>query len=243
MLEEYLISLGHDREVDPDFQEYIWSPDCTNLGTSINTDGHSPLHLAAAYSRPDCVELLCTQFPKTVNRADKHGRTPLHLAAGAHIEPRVALQTARPSKPASNEDVSVIETLVAHGARLDAQDSKGNTCLHYATAWGNLKAVRALVEAGAVPTSTNREGWKPNAYSLTVQADVYYKALVTDWEKRKDEDAQRESERSHSRSVRLVQADDGDDYSSRSRAGSAKSHGTSSTDTGLGISAPTMDAF
>lgn len=246
MQQEYLISLGHDQSVDPDFEGYIYSPDTSNLGVSINTDGHCPLHLAAKYSRPDCVQLLCTQFPTTVNRADKNGCSPLHLAAGAHVEPRLALGTSRPSKPTSTEDVSVIESLLAHGARLDAHDKKGNTCLHYATAWGNLKAVRALIQAGAVPVSTNREGWQPNSYSLTVQAEVYYKALVTEWEKRMDEGAQRETEqRTTGRSVRLVQSDDPDDDSeqSRSRAGSARSHGTSSTDQGLGISTPTLDPW
>ena len=157
------------------------------------------------------------------------------------MEPRLTLTATRSAKPTSTEDVSVIESLLAHGAKLDAQDAKGNTCLHYATAWGNLKAVRALIQAGAVPVSTNRAGWQPDSYSLTVQAEVYYKNLVSDWEKRVDvEELQRDIERrAQARSVRLVQGDESDDFESepsRSRAGSAFSQGTASTDAGLGIS-------
>lgn len=235
-----MISLGHDRESKPDFEEYIYSPQTSNLGVSINTDGHCPLHLAAMYSRPQVVELLCTEFPQTVKRADKQGCTPLHLAAGAHMEPRLALNAAKVPRPASTEDVAVIESLLAHGAELEAQDKQGNKCLHYATAWGNLKAVRALIQAGAVPVSTNWAGWRPDNYSLTVQAEVYYKNLVAEWEKRHDEDSIRENERriQTARSVRLVQDDESDDLESiesRSRADSAQSQLTASTD-GLGIS-------
>lgn len=210
------------------------------MGISINTDGHCPLHIAAMYSRPEVVELLCTQFPQTINRHDKQGCTPLHLAAGAHSMPRLAIASAKPPKPASTEDVSVIESLIAHGAHVHAQDRQGNTCLHYATAWGNLKVVRALIQAGAVPVSTNRAGWTPDSYSLTVQAEVYYKALVSEWEKRGEERAKEVERRNLGpKSIRIVQSDESDELESeqsRSRAGSERSQATNSTDAGLGIS-------
>lgn len=201
------------------------------------------------YSRPDVVLLLCQQFPNTVNRTDKKGCTPLHLAAGAHAMPRTHVSTNR-ARAASTEDVSVIEHLVAHGANVNAQDRQGNTCLHYATAWGNLKAVRALIQAGAIPVSKNRAGWTPDSYSLTVQAEVYYKALISEWEKRLDEESLRENERraQGARSVRLVSAEDSDELASeqaRSRADSERSQNTtrSGSDMGLGITVGKVDSW
>ncbi|ETN46659.1 uncharacterized protein HMPREF1541_00845 [Cyphellophora europaea CBS 101466] len=245
---EYLISLGHDRETESKTEDYIYSPHKDNLGVSVNTDGHCPLHLAAMYSRPDIVRLLCQQFPHTVNRPDNKGTTPLHLAAGAHAMPRTHLARAR-ARAASTEDVSVIEHLVAHGANVNAQDRQGDTCLHYATAWGNLKAVRALIQAGAIPVSKNWAGWTADSYSLTVQAEVYYKALVTEWEKRLEDETLRETERraQGARSVRLV-SDDSDDLNSeqsRSRADSERSQATtrSGSDMGLGITVGKVDTW
>lgn len=61
---------------------------------------------------------------------------------------------------------------------LAAADLDGNTALHYASAYGQLKAIRALLAAGANPGAKNRYSWTPVAYSSTVQAEVYFKGLV-----------------------------------------------------------------
>jgi uncharacterized protein len=238
-----LISLGHDRSAEQDPQYEIYSPGVDNLGVSVNHDGQCPLHLAAMYSRAPIVEMLCAQFPHTVDRTDNDGRTPLHLACAAHIMPLTALmQSVKTTK--SVEDLSIIETLIAYGADVCAQDNKGDTCLHNATSWGHLKAVRALIQAGADPLCTNYAGWAPHNYSLTVQAEVYYRNLVAEWEKRKAEDKIQQSERERrgnlkgGGAVRLV-SDEEDVGSgldqSRSRSGSARSQPTSESDTGLGI--------
>ena len=140
----------------------------------------------------------------------------------------------------SMEDLSIIESLIAHGADVNAQDKKGDTCLHNATAWGHLKAVRALIQAGADPLCSNLAGWAPHNYSLTVQADVYYRNLVAEWEKRKAEEKIQQNERrgKGGGAVRLVSDEEehGSELDqSRSRSGSARSQPTSESDAGLGI--------
>lgn len=87
------------------------------------------------------------------------------------------------------EDGSTIEALLNHNSDPQAVDNNGDTCLHYASTWGNLKAVRALIQAGADPLQRNHQGWTPQYYSITFQADVYYKNLVAEWEKQKAEEA------------------------------------------------------
>lgn len=114
------------------------------------------------------------------------------------------------------EDVRAIETLLRHGADVKARDINGDTCLHQACAWGNLKTARALVQAGADPLGANHAGWRPDAYSLSVQADVYFRNLVAEFEKRKAEDAARKrTERrppnSGGGAVRLVDNNDEED--------------------------------
>ncbi|KAL9000900.1 MAG: hypothetical protein Q9169_000655 [Polycauliona sp. 2 TL-2023] len=61
---------------------------------------------------------------------------------------------------------------------LTAADLDGNTALHYASAYGQLKAIRVLLAAGAIPGAKNNYSWTPVAYSSTVQAEVYFKGLV-----------------------------------------------------------------
>lgn len=61
---------------------------------------------------------------------------------------------------------------------LQAADQDGNTALHYASAYGQLKCVRALLEAGADPGRRNRWSWMPVSYSFSVQAEVYFRGLV-----------------------------------------------------------------
>lgn len=61
---------------------------------------------------------------------------------------------------------------------LQASDLDGNTALHYASAYGQLKCIRALLEAGADPNRRNVWSWTAVSYSLSVQAEVYFKGLV-----------------------------------------------------------------
>ncbi|OAL26124.1 hypothetical protein AYO20_10258 [Fonsecaea nubica] len=265
----FLISLGHDgtRPVE----DWIYSAQHDNRGISVNTDGQTPLHLAAANSQAGVAELLCRQFPQTVNRRDRKGQTPLHLAASSQIIPKPNLSnfaTNGPSRP-TPEDNRTIEILLVHGANVNAKDDLGNTCLHNASAWGNLKAIRALIQAGADPLSKNKAGWTPEYYSITVQAEVYYRNLVAEWEKRKAEDEMRASERrgKGGGSVRLVPQenesdDEGDNSSITGRslersttrsplpgfvagagAGSDVGNSAGQSDAGLGISVGYVDAW
>ena len=241
-------------------EDWIYSNTYNNLGISVNTDGQTPLHLAAAHSQAGVVELLCREFPQTITRRDRKGQTPLHLASAAQVMPKPGFRAVVSSGSTrataqSPEDNSTTESLLAHGADVTAKDEQGNTCLHNATAWGNLKAVRALIQAGADPMSKNKAGWTPEFYSITVQAEVYYRNLVAEWEKRKAEDKMRAEERRGrgGGAVRLVPQDDESDgearTSTRSRTESSAERGmtrsplpgtgggssTGQSDAGLGI--------
>ena len=143
--------------------------------------------------------------------------------------------------------------MLANGANVHARDRLGNTCLHNATAWGNLKAVRLLIQSGAPVLAQNRAGWTPEYYSITVQAEVYYRNLVAEFEKRRIEEDLRQQNERRGRgggAVRLVSDDDSEDLESersRSRAGtgeSGESYATASeSESGLGISVGSADAW
>lgn len=224
-----------------------------DVGVSINTDGQSPLHLAAAGSHTDTVELLCTNFPSMINRPDRLGLTPLHLASCAR--PLSCAGTLAEAFPKANtkpqEDISSLEVLLSHGANVNAQDKQGNTCLHMASAWGNLKAVRALMYAGVDARCSNYAGWLPQNYSLTVQAEVYFRNLTAEFERKKVEEHLKKKERMAQQGgpgLRLVASDedtsdDAESTSTRSRGDSGASHGTIGSGGGLGIRIGTVDAW
>lgn len=220
---------------------YLYST--RSQGPSYNTDGHTPLHLAASYSHNAVVERLCEYFPYLINRSAKDGSTALHLASRAHPMPSAVSSTfaTRISTKAA-EDTSTIETLLAHEADVYAQDNKGSTCLHYASAWGNLKAVRVLIQGGADPLARNKDGWTPEYYSVTVQAEVYYRNLVAEWERRRAEEEvkMKESRARSAAGVRLVEADETESSElawedARERADSGGSRKTTGSNNGLGL--------
>ena len=229
-----MLSAGHDKQ---ELGDYIYFHSESNLGISYTSDGQTPLHVAASYSHASIVEILCRNFPQTINRADREGCTPLHLAARANPgnkQPWPLKSTNR-----SPEDTAAVETLLRYGADTNARDREGNTCLHYATAWGNLKIVRILVSAGMNPQSNNYSGSTPESYSQTVQAEVYYRNLVGEFERRGAEPVQPTRDRGLMRgggAVRLVASDEEDNdidtasQDSRSRADSVGSRETASSE-------------
>lgn len=68
---------------------------------------------------------------------------------------------------------------------LDNADVDGNTALHFASSNGHLLVLRTLLAAGADSEKRNVWSWTPVAYSATVQAEVYFKGLVAEVERRK----------------------------------------------------------
>src|ERR1700750_275911 len=91
-------------------------------------------------------------------------------------------------------------------ASTTAHDKDGNTALHYASASGELKALRLLLQYGASPLAQNAYSWTPIAYSATSAAEAYFKQLVAEFERRRVEvvQAHRELEKQRSAGVRLV---------------------------------------
>ncbi|EEH34902.2 hypothetical protein PAAG_05949 [Paracoccidioides lutzii Pb01] len=185
-----LVSFGHD-SCTPKFLKTGLD---TAPGISLNTDGATPLHMAAIHSHPACVQYLCTQFPQTINQPDNNGATPLMLAVQnsntSHTPQSTCLippkQRPRSSSNAS-EDTSTIATLLRLDASVAFTDNAGNTALHYASAWGNLKAFRLLVSAGAPPLALNHFMCTPADYALSIQAGVYFRSLISEFERLKVE--------------------------------------------------------
>jgi hypothetical protein len=119
---------------------------------------------ASAVSGGEVVSLLCESFPRCVNWKNKLELDALMIAA----------------KTGNDDAVSV---LISYGADVAAQDIEGNTALHFASAYGHLKALQTLLANSASPHARNHFSWTPISYSLSVQAEVYFKALVQENEK------------------------------------------------------------
>jgi ankyrin repeat protein len=115
---------------------------------SATEDGQSPLHFAAASTRPDAVAFLLGENADP-NRRTALGATPLHSAA-----------TPQPFAPA--DDVRrTIRLLADHGAALGARASNGETPLHRAALIGSSVAVQALLEVRADADAPGGAGWTP----------------------------------------------------------------------------------
>lgn len=105
-------------------------------------------------------------------------------AAAAAVK---AVAAPAPAQPAPQQSQQTPEKLlmalltlspVPPATLLQAADLDGNTALHYASAYGHLKAIRTLMAAGANPIARNKSNWTAVSYSSTVQAEVYFKGLV-----------------------------------------------------------------
>jgi uncharacterized protein len=164
-------------------------------GISLNTKSSTPLHLAAANSNPACVDYLCLTFPHIVNWGDANGMTALMLAAQSpnptHTPSGTSLfpperrpRSSSAGAATASEDTATISVLLSYNASVMSVDNAGNTALHHASAWGNLKAVRVLLSAGAPALARNHANYTPLDYSLTVQAAQYFQNLISEFDMR-----------------------------------------------------------
>ena len=107
--------------------------------------GKTPLHDVLRVAQ-NAEVLIAAGVP--VGTRDQRGRTPLHSIAG-----RMVWQ----------DDVNVVETLIAHDADVEAPNGDGNTPLHLAATvqWRPAANVIALLDAGADALRENAEGQTP----------------------------------------------------------------------------------
>ncbi|EOA85138.1 uncharacterized protein SETTUDRAFT_163854 [Exserohilum turcica Et28A] len=178
---------------------------------SRNNDWETPLMLAAMAGKEECGVYLAKRFPECVGWKNKAGLDALMLACKS-----------------GSGTLHLIPTLIVHGTNiLSACDNQGNTALHHASAAGELKALRMLLQYGANPLASNSYSWTPVHYSATSAAETYFKTLIIEFEKKKAEGkrANAERERQRTAGVRLVTDAEGLNNSSAAANASAANDG------------------
>ncbi|KAI9799201.1 MAG: hypothetical protein M1825_004844 [Sarcosagium campestre] len=148
---EHLIEVGHESN-----------------GISRNADWDTPLMVACAAAHEPVVRLLLIDSSRCVSWSNKVGANALMLASQQLVS------------STSSSTPQILSMLLAHGADPNAQDAAGNSALHFASAYGQLKALRILLLAGANPSLRNWCSWTPVSYSASVQAEVYFKGLIAE---------------------------------------------------------------
>lgn len=126
----------------------------------MNSDGCTPLHIAAEFDNADMVQFLLRLAPDVVNQKDTwFGWAPMHYAA-------------------QNGNMDIANMLIWHGADINipsdggaadyADDVSGNTPLHYAARENCLDMVRFLtIECGAETNSVNNDNLTPLGLAIS----------------------------------------------------------------------------
>ncbi|KAI9841477.1 MAG: hypothetical protein M1838_003535 [Thelocarpon superellum] len=134
-------------------------------GASNSISNKSHAVAVPATSREAVVRVLLSHYARCANWRNRLGVDALMLCA-------------------RHGHASLAALLLSHAADANAHDLQGNTALHYASAYGQLKVLRILMlTGGARPDVRNWACWTPASYSATVQAEVYFKGLVGEWER------------------------------------------------------------
>ncbi|OAG11251.1 ankyrin [Paraphaeosphaeria sporulosa] len=157
---------------------------------SRNNELETPLMLAAMAGKEEVSVMLAKRFPECIAWQNRAGLDALMLVCKS-----------------GTGTLHLIPTLLLHAPQiLTSYDHVGNTALHHASAAGELKALRMLLQYGANPLASNAYSWTPVHYSATPAAEAYFKTLIIEFEKKKAEGKRLEREREKQRSagVRLV---------------------------------------
>lgn len=119
-------------------------PERVTLNVNVsNSEGFTPLHIAAMSGQTDILQLLLDAGAYTNVRTRQKGYTPLHLAC-------------------QHQRVVAARMLTKTGeCNLNLQDLRGNSALHHACFSGNAKLVELLVKEGAITDLRNVEGKRP----------------------------------------------------------------------------------
>ncbi|XP_072013004.1 ankyrin repeat domain-containing protein 27-like [Amphiura filiformis] len=118
----------------------------TSTGLSVNavnSDGFTPLHVAALHGREPMLALLLRRGGNINNRNSSSQQcTPLHLAC-------------------QYNHVGVVSMLLQQGAKCNIKDARGNSPLHYCCLNGHADPAKILINHGANVNQTNQRGNTP----------------------------------------------------------------------------------
>lgn len=147
------------------------------------------------------------------------------------------------SSKSGSGTLHLIPTLITQDPSiLNAHDKSGNTALHHASAAGELKVLRLLLQYGANPLVSNAYSWTPVHYSATSAAEAYFKTLIIEFEKKKAEGKRELQERQRQRNAGVRLVTDGDGFVPRGSSESERVRNRARDDAGLqGLPAPGMD--
>jgi ankyrin len=109
-----------------------------------NSEGLTVLHVACEYCHQDIVGNLLKFYSSNVGAVTLAGATPLHIAC------------ADTKNKSPENEISVPQLLIQHGAKIDEKDKHGNTPLHTACYWGKNDVVELLLDKGSKIETLNK---------------------------------------------------------------------------------------
>ena len=113
--------------------------------TKMSTSGWFPLLYAAGNAYTElCAALLASSAQADLNRAGRHGWTPLHLACRSR----------------SSSTAECVALLLSRGAAVNARDESGSTPLDHATQVRRRHLFPALLRAGAALPAPGTPQWE-----------------------------------------------------------------------------------
>ncbi|XP_034059200.1 ankyrin repeat and SOCS box protein 2-like [Gymnodraco acuticeps] len=138
-------------------------------------EGWIALHEAAFYGQLQCVSVLVTAFPDSVNRCSLKSESALLLAAGQGnvscvdfllkhgADPNIANKDRETTLFIACEkpNEAIVDLLLRGGAEVNRSNAQGASALHEVCMNGQLKLCRMLLESGAHLQSKNVYGIRP----------------------------------------------------------------------------------
>ncbi|XP_048241358.1 uncharacterized protein LOC124125871 [Haliotis rufescens] len=214
-------------------------PQCVHW---LNTDGSTPLHLAAGNESCEIVKRLLDEGA-CVSTQNKDGDTPLHQAASWGHTKTVKLlldEKAYVSTPNKDGDTPLhlapprgqsetVKLLLNKGAGVCTQNKDGDTPLHMVAKWGQIETVKLLLDNAADVSTQNKDDDTPlhlagsRGHSETVKLLLDKKAEVSTQNKDGNTPLHLAASRGHSETVKLLLEKEAD-VSAQNKEGNTPLH-------------------